>query len=70
MLSIFTIQILCQTAAKLDVQGKEIYLSPYLWLLACIIPFIGWACIAIGLIYLEIAILIALYQGKAEKYIK
>lgn len=70
MMSIFTIQILCLTADKLDVKGKEIYLSPYLWVLACIIPFVGWACIAIGLIYLEVAILIALYQGNGEKYIK
>lgn len=70
MLSVFNIQILCLTAEKLDVKGKEIYLSPYLWILACIIPFIGWACICAGLIYLEIATLVALYQGNGEKYIK
>lgn len=69
MISIFTIQILCQTAAKLDIPGKEIYLSPYIWIIGAIIPFIGWTCIAAGLIYLEIYTLVALYQGNAEKYI-
>lgn len=69
MLSVFTVQILCLTAAKLDVPGKEIYLSPYIWIIGLIIPVLGWACIAAGLIYLEIYILVTLYQGNAEKYI-
>lgn len=69
MLSVFTVQILCLTAAKLDVPGKEIYLSPYIWIIGLIIPVLGWACIAAGLIYLEIYILLALYKGNAEKFI-
>lgn len=69
MLSVFTVQILCLTAAKLDVPGKEIYLSPYIWMIGLIIPVLGWACIAAGLIYLEIYILVVLYKGNAEKYI-
>lgn len=70
MIAVFSIQILCLTAAKLDVPGKEIYLSPYLWILACIIPFIGWFALVTGIVYLEIWILVELYYGKAEKYIK
>ena len=70
MVAIFTIQILCQTAAKLEVPGHEIYLSPYLWILALIIPVIGWFCIGVGLIYLQVFIVVNLYHGKAEKYIK
>ena len=69
MLSVFTVQILCLTAAKLEVPGKEIYLSPYIWVIGLIIPILGWACLAAGLIYLEIYILVALYKGNAEKYI-
>lgn len=69
MVIVFTIQILCLTAAKLDVKGKELYLSPYIWILGVIIPFMGWACIAIGFVYLEIAILVELYNGNGEKYI-
>lgn len=69
MLSVFMIQILCQTAAKLEIPGKEIYLSPYMWILGVIIPFIGWFLVAAGIIYLEIYTLIALYRGNAEKYI-
>ena len=69
MLSVFTVQILCLTAAKLDVPGKEIYLSPYLWIIGLIVPVVGWVCIAAGLIYLEIYILVSLYKGNAEKYI-
>ncbi|MBE6138515.1 MAG: hypothetical protein E7173_02075 [Firmicutes bacterium] len=69
MASIFLIQILCLTAAKLDIPGKEIYLSPYLWIIGAVIPFIGWACLIAGIIYLEVYTLIALYRGNAEKYI-
>ena len=69
MACIFIIQILCQTAAKLAVPGKEIYLSPYLWIVGTIIPILGWICLAAGIIYLEVYTLIALYKGNAEKYI-
>lgn len=69
MTSIFSIQILCLTAAKLNVPGKELYLSPYVWVIGLIIPIIGWACLIAGLLYLEIYILVALYKGNAEKYI-
>ena len=69
MASVFSVQILCLTAAKLEVPGKEIYLSPYIWIIGLIIPVLGWACLAAGLIYLEVYILIALYKGNAEKYI-
>lgn len=70
MYVVFNIEILCKASAKLDVPGKEFYLSPYLWILAIIIPFIGWIAIIITLIYLIIAQLVALYQGKGEQYIK
>lgn len=69
MISVFSVQILCLTAAKLEIPGKEIYLSPYIWIIGVIIPIIGWICLAAGLIYLEVYILIALYKGNAEKYI-
>lgn len=69
MLGVFSVEILCLTAAKLDVPGKEIYLSPYIWIIGVIIPIIGWACLTAGLIYLEIYTLVALYKGNAEKYI-
>lgn len=70
MMIVFSIQMLCQTSAKLNVPGKELYLSPYLWLVALIVPLLGWFLIVIVLIYLEIATIINLYQGNAEKYIK
>lgn len=69
MISVLSVQILCLTAAKLEVPGKEIYLSPYIWIIGLIIPIIGWICLTAGLIYLEVYILIALYKGNAEKYI-
>ena len=70
MISIFSIEILCKTAAKLNVKGIEYYLSPYVWIILLIIPFIGWIAFVILLLYLNIAILVNLYKGKAEKYIK
>lgn len=70
MIMVFTIQITCQTAAKLHVKGSEYYLSPYVWLLLAIIPIIGWTILTIMSIYLIIWTLVALYQGNGEQYIK
>ncbi len=69
MIAVFNIEILCKTAAKLEVKGHELYLSPYIWLILIIIPFLGWILLAILILYLNIAILVNLYKGKAEKYI-
>lgn len=69
MTSVFYLQILSLSATKLKVKGKEIYLSPYIWILALIIPFIGWFYIVGMTIYLNIAIIIKLKQGNGEKYI-
>lgn len=68
--TVFTLQILCQTAALLNVQGKEIYLSPYIWILCIIIPVIGWVILIAMTLYLEIFNIVMLYKGSAEKYIK
>ncbi len=69
MLSIFIIQITCLSAAKLDVPGKEIYLSPYIWLILLIVPVIGWILFVTLLIYVTIWPLVMLYRGEGEKYI-
>lgn len=69
MLIIFNIQILSLTAKKLDVKGKELYLSPYIWVLAAIIPIIGWIYIILLPLYLNIMVIINLKKGKGEKYI-
>ena len=70
MVMIFHIQILCQAAAKLNVKGMEIYLSPYIWLLCIIVPIIGWILMMTMFIYLHIYILVALHDGNGEKYIE
>lgn len=70
MASIFNIQISCQVAAKLDVPGKELYLSPYIWLLCVIIPVLGWIMLIVMILYIEIWTIVALYRGNGEKYIK
>ena len=69
MITAFTLEILCKTAAKLDVKGSEYYLSPYIWIILIIIPFLGWITFAILILYLEVAILVKLYNGNGEKYI-
>ena len=38
MFVVFTIEMTCKVAAKLEIPGKELYLSPYIWLLLLIIP--------------------------------
>ena len=70
MISVFSIEILCKTASKLEVKGSEYYLSPYIWIILLVIPFIGWLAFIALILYLNIAILVNLYKGKAEKYIK
>lgn len=70
MVIVFTIQITCQTAAKLNVKGSEYYLSPYVWLLLIVIPIIGWIILIVMCLYIIIWTLVALYQGNGEKYLK
>ena len=69
MIVAFNIEITIKTAAKLEVKGSEYYLSPYIWIILIIIPFIGWIAFIALMLYLEIAILIKLHTGNGEKYI-
>ena len=69
MYFILDIQVMCQIAAKLNVPGKELYLSSYIWLICIIIPIIGWIMLAVMFIYLEVWPLVMLYYGEGEKYI-
>ena len=70
MFAIFMIQITCESAAKLDVPGKEIYLSPYIWIIGIIIPVIGWVLLGVLSLYLTIYTIVMLYRGAGEKYIQ
>lgn len=70
MAFVFYVQITCETAKKLDVKGSEYYMSPFVWLLLLIVPVIGWVLFTILLVYLSIWIIVALYNGNGEKYIK
>lgn len=69
MVTTFQIQITSQTAAKLDVRGKEYYLSPYIWIILLVIPIIGWIAFAVLFLYLNITTLVKLHNGNGEKYI-
>jgi len=69
MIYVFYIDMTCKAAAKLEVKGKEFYLSPYIWIIMLTIPFIGWIAFAVLYLYLNIAILVNLKNGKGEKYI-
>lgn len=70
MISVFYIEMTCKVAYKLNIKGSEYYLSPYIWLILIIIPFIGWLGFIVFFLYLNIAILLNLYKGYGEKYIK
>lgn len=70
MFLIFLIQMAVQVAEKLDVPGKEIYTSPYVWILCMIVPILGWALFLVLLIYVEIWPMVKLSQGAAEKYVE
>ncbi len=69
MIGVFVIQMTCEVAAKLEVPGNELYLSPYAWILCLIIPVIGWICFSVMMLYLTIWNIVMLNRGKAERYI-
>lgn len=69
MMTVFMITITTKVAAKLDVPGSELYLSPYVWILCLIIPFIGWTLLFIMYLYITIWNIVMLYRGSGEKYI-
>lgn len=64
------IEILSNVSAKLKINGSEYYLSPYIWIILFIVPIIGWIFLFILILYLMINILIKLYSGAGEAYIK
>lgn len=70
MFLVFEIQMLCKIAKKLNVPGSEIYETPYSWILLIIIPVIGWILLIVMYIYLNVWILVKLFQKEGEKYIK
>lgn len=70
MICVFYIEMTCKVAYKLNIKGSEYYLSPYIWLIFIIIPFIGWLGFIVFFLYLNIAILLNLHKGYGEKYIK
>ena len=69
MISVFIVQMTCEVAAKLEVPGSELYLSPYAWILCLIIPVIGWICFSVMMLYLTLWNIVMLKSGKAERYI-
>lgn len=69
MLAVFIIQISVLTAIKLNVPGKEIYGTPYIWIICVIVPFIGWLALGAMSLWLSIGTLMALYNGEGEQYI-
>lgn len=69
MLSILIIEVTVKISVKLEVPGQKIYALPYPWLIAFIIPIIGWTIFIIMLIYINIMYIIKLFQRKGEQYI-
>ncbi len=69
MIYVFYIQILCEVAYKLNVPGKEIFLTPYSWIICLIVPIIGWILLIVMFLYLEIWTIVMLYRGSGNKFI-
>lgn len=70
MLVVLVIQMLCQVSAKLNVPGKELYLSPYVWIIFLIVPIIGWVFFMVMILYLTIWYIVMIKKGEVEKYLK
>lgn len=69
MLLVLIIQITVKVCIKLEVPGEKIYSLPYPWIIAIIIPIVGWLVFTILLIYTNLWYAVQLFQGKGEKYI-
>lgn len=67
---VFMVQITCEVAAKLDVPGKEIYNTPYSWILCIIVPVVGWVLLIVMFIYIVIWSIVMLAKGNGEKYVE
>lgn len=67
---VFAIQIACQVAATLNVPGKEIYNTPYSWIICLIVPVVGWSLLIVMYIYIMIWSIVMLAKGQGEKYIE
>ncbi|MBS7021123.1 MAG: hypothetical protein KH135_04580 [Firmicutes bacterium] len=70
MFLVFQIQLLINCAKKLELPGDDLYATPYVWLLCLIVPIIGWILLIVMMLYLEIFTIVAISNGKAEKFIE
>lgn len=70
MLGILILQINVKIAMKFNVAGENIYGYPYVWIGCLIIPVLGWTIFIILALYIYVWIMIGLFSGKGEKYIK
>ena len=69
MLIIFSIQMNCSVAVKLNVPGEKIYNTPYTWIICFIVPVIGWILLIVMLLYIFFWPIVKLAQNEGEKYI-
>lgn len=67
MFFVFLIHMTVKNAVKLNIKGKQIYNSPYFWLLSIIIPIIGWISLFIMYLYIKITTIIKIF--KLEKQV-
>lgn len=70
MLYVFVVETTVNVADKLNVPGKEIYASPYSWILCLVVPVLGWILLLVMLIYINVWLLVMLSKGEGEKYVK
>ena len=65
---VFLVQMIVKVAVKLKVDGKDIYASPYSWILCVIVPIIGWVLLIVMYIYLLVFSTINISKGNGEAY--
>lgn len=69
MFMVFYFTITTHVCEKLNVPYKEIYLSPYVWLLCLGVPIIGWSLFCVMSIYVIFWPVVMIHRGEGEKYI-
>ena len=68
MFIVFYIQMLTVVAKHFNVNGSDIYGTPYSWILCVIVPFVGWICLIVMFIYLVVFTCINIIKSSEVKH--
>lgn len=69
LLFVFMVQMTSKVASTLKVPGKEIYATPYSWILCIVVPVVGWVLLIVMYLFIILWTIVMLAKGEGESYI-